>query len=116
MYETVLNHTYAGKLEKETSDDAVENPNDFGKWENAKTTHLVYKIESDGHDPVIITNTTGNDEGNHAEEKLIQRLIRNGTGTKTNDSCTTSDFIVNFTKMSVKEKERKKESKTEDTR
>lgn len=36
MYETVLNHTYKGKLKKETSDDEVKDLNDYGKWEKAK--------------------------------------------------------------------------------
>lgn len=34
MYETVLNHTYKGKLKKETSE--VKDLNDYGKWEKAK--------------------------------------------------------------------------------
>lgn len=36
MYETVLNHTYKGKLKKETRNDEVKDLNDYGKWEKAK--------------------------------------------------------------------------------
>lgn len=53
MYGTVLNHTYKGKLNKKTID--VKNPKDYGKWNNASTTHLVCKVDDD--DPIIISNT-----------------------------------------------------------
>lgn len=65
MYETVLNHTYKGKLLKKSE---AKDRNYYGKWKRAKTTHLVYTI--DGDDPIIITN----DEDNHAEEQLIKIL------------------------------------------
>lgn len=101
MYETVLNHTYKGKLEKETSDDAVKDPYDFGKWEKVKTTHLVCKIDNDG--PTIITNTPGN----HAEEKLIQELIKKSKVKEpTNSSDSESDTIDKLTKMSVEERKK----------
>lgn len=70
MYETVLNHTYKGKLGKESK---AKDQNDYGKWKRAQTTHLVYTI--DGDDPKIITNTPGNHEGNHAEEQLMELFL-----------------------------------------
>lgn len=73
MYETVLNHTYQGKLEE---DGEANDPNDYGKWERARTNHLVYTIDDD--DPIIITNIPGNKEGNHAEEQFIKELIKQG--------------------------------------
>lgn len=69
MYETVLNHTFKGKLLKKSE---AKDQNDFGKWNRAQTTHLVYTI--DGDDPIIITNISGDDKGNHAEEQLIEIL------------------------------------------
>lgn len=71
MYETVLNHTYKGKLEKESE---ANDPKDYGKWKRAKTTYLAYTIDDDV--PIIITNNPGNTEGNHAEEQLINELIK----------------------------------------
>lgn len=117
MFETVLNHTYAGNLKKETSDAAVKNLNDYGKWDKAQKTYLVCKIESDGRDrdPVIITNTPGIAQGNHAEEKLIQRLINDGTLKRTYDSSGPDSDITNkLTKMSIEEP--KKESRSEETK
>lgn len=73
MYETVLNHTYQGKLKKESE---ANDPYDYGKWGRAKTTHLVYTIDDD--DPIIITNIVGDNKGNHAEEQLIKELIKQG--------------------------------------
>lgn len=73
MYETVLNHTYQGKLEEESE---ANDPYDYGKWGRAKTTHLVYTIVDD--DPIIITNISGDNRGNHAEEQLIKELIKQG--------------------------------------
>lgn len=70
MYETVLNHTYRGKLENESE---ANDPNDFGKWERAKTTYLVYTI--DDEDPKLIKNIPGNKKGNHTEEQLIKELM-----------------------------------------
>lgn len=69
MYETVLNHTYYGKLLKKSE---AKGQNVSGKWTWAKTTHLVYTI--DGDDPIIITNIPGN-EGNHAEEQLMELFL-----------------------------------------
>lgn len=52
MYETVLDHGIPGK------------------WNRAKTTHLVHKI--DGIDtPIIITNVRKGAGNKHAEELLI---------------------------------------------
>lgn len=73
MYETVLNHTYQGKLEEESE---ANDSNDYGKWGRARTTHLVYTIDDD--DPIIITNVSGDNKGNHAEEQLIEELIEQG--------------------------------------
>lgn len=73
MYETVLNHTYQGKLEEESE---ANDSNDYGKWGRARTTHLVYMIDDD--DPIIITNVSGDNKGNHAEEQLIEELIKQG--------------------------------------
>lgn len=58
MYETVLNHTYPGK------------------WEKAKTTHLVCKIDGDDT-PIIIKNDPKGNGNNHAEALLINALNEN---------------------------------------
>lgn len=89
MYETVLNHTYHGKLKKKSK---AKNPNDFGKWERVKTTYLVYTIDDD--DPIIIKN-----EGYHAEEQLIKELIQQG---KVKDP----DVSDNFKEMSLHDKKK----------
>lgn len=73
MYETVLNHTYQGKLKKESE---ANDSSDYGKWKRVQTTHLVYKIDEDN--PIIITNIGGFHKGNHAEEQLIKELIKQG--------------------------------------
>lgn len=113
MYETVLNHTYKGKLKKETRDDEVKDPNDYGKWEKAKKTHLVCKI--DGDDPIIIANTSGKGKGNHAEEKLIQELIKKSkVKGPTNSSGPESVITDKFKEMSIEKP--KTESKTEETK
>lgn len=125
MYETVLNHTYKGYLKKDKGDatvnnpnpnDAVKNPKDYGKWRKAKTTHLVCKIGAD--DPILISNTYGSAKGNHAEEKMIQELIKKSKvkdSTKsTNSSGPESDIIDKLNKMAIEEP--KKESKTEETK
>lgn len=78
MYETVLNHTYQGKLKKKSE---ANNPNGFGIW--ARTTYLVYTIDDD--DPIIIKNK----EGYHAEEQLIKELIQQG---KVKDADVTDKF------------------------
>lgn len=73
MYETVLNHTYQGKLKKESE---ANDSYDHGKWKRVKTTHLVYKIDEDN--PIVITNIVGDIKGNHAEKQLIKELIKQG--------------------------------------
>lgn len=111
MYETVLNHTYAGKLK--SSNDAVKNSKDYGKWNKAQTTYLVCKIYGD--DPILIENTFGSAKGNHAEEKLIQELIKKSKVKEpTNSAGPECDIINKLNKMAIEEP--KKESKTEETK
>lgn len=100
MYETVLNHTYEGKL-KNTSH--VTNPRDYGKWNYAQETHLVYKI--DGDDPIIIKNipATPDHAGIHAENLMIEKLNEKGKEKKTNGSSSPESEVTElFTKMSIK--------------
>lgn len=111
MYETVLNHTYKGKLKKETSE--VKDLNDYGKWEKAKKTHLVCKI--DGDDPIIIANTSGKAKGNHAEEKLIQELMKKSKVKGPTNSSGPESVITDMLKEMSIEKP-KTESKTEETK
>lgn len=106
MYGTVLNHTYKGKLNKKTID--VKNPKDYGKWNNASTTHLVCKVDDD--DPIIISNTPQN----HAEANLIEELIQKGKVKRTNISGEKDitdwlkELSMNQTKKKPKDKETKK--------
>lgn len=73
MYETVLNHTFQGKLENESE---AKDTDDYGKWDKAKTVYLVYTI--DDEDPKLIKNIPGNVKGNHAEKRLIEEWIKQG--------------------------------------
>lgn len=96
MYETVLNHTYKGKLEGKSE---ANDSNDYGKWGRARTTHLVYTIDDD--DPIIITNVSGDNKGNHAEEQLIEELIKQG-------KVKEPDVVDMLKEMSLQEKSKLK--------
>lgn len=94
MYGTVLNHTYKGKLKKTS---VVKNPKDYGKWNYAKTTHLVCKVDDDHPTCILISNTAEK----HAEVNLIQELIRKSKLKLTNISSGTDDVIDGINKMSI---------------
>lgn len=101
MYETVLNHTYKGKLKKTS---VVKNPKDYGKWNHAKTTHLVCKVDDDDPKCILISNTAEK----HAEANLIQELIRKSKLKMTNISSGTEDVIDGITKMSINQPSKRK--------
>lgn len=99
IYETVLDHTYKGKL-KNTSNGT--DPSKFGKWMNVRSTYLVYKV--DGENPKIIKNIPASefDYGEHAEAQLIEELIKKGKKKKTNDSSSPESEVTDlFSEMSV---------------
>lgn len=87
MFETVLNHE--------------------GNWDNAKTTHLVCKIEGDDV-PIVKTNVARRDGNVHAEKLLIDDLERNDTVNGTNGSSGADpDLSEDLKKMSLDESKKK---------
>lgn len=87
MFETVLDHE--------------------GNWDNAKTTHLVCKIEGDDV-PIVKTNDPKGYGNKHAEQLLIVDLQRNKMVIKTNGFPDADpDLSEDLKKMSLDESKKK---------